>query len=85
MSLVSDIITLNQNDNCLETKACPMTEEISCGAFVWKSDPVSASLFQRHYSSALVLQEQSVNGEYCAKTLKGALQNAIQQKDMNLW
>ena len=62
-----------------------LTEEISCGAFMWKSDPVIAFLFQRHYSSALVLQKQSVNGEYCAKTLKGALQNAFQQKDMSLW
>jgi hypothetical protein len=47
-----------------------LTEEILCGAFVWKSDPVIAFLFQRHYSSALVLQEQSVNGEYCSKALK---------------
>jgi hypothetical protein len=51
-----------------------LTEEISCGAFVWKSDHVIAFLFQRHYSSALILQKQSVNGDYCAKTLKGALQ-----------
>jgi len=55
-----------------------LTEEISCGAFMWRSDPVTAFLFQRLYSSALVLQKQSVNGEYCAKTLKGALQNAFQ-------
>jgi hypothetical protein len=32
-----------------------LTEEISCGAFVWKSYPVIAFLFQRH-SSALVLE-----------------------------
>jgi len=51
-----------------------LTEEILCGAFVWKSDPVIAFLFQRHNSSALILQKQSVIGEYCAKTLKDALQ-----------
>lgn len=62
-----------------------LTEEISCVVFVWKSDPVIAFLFQRHYSSALVLQKQHVNGEYCTDTLKGALQNAVQQKDMSLW
>jgi hypothetical protein len=59
-----------------------LTEAISCGAFVLKSDPFIGFLFQRHCSSALVLQKQSVNGEYCAKTLKGALQNAFQHKDM---
>ena len=62
-----------------------LTEEISCVVLVWKSDSVIGFLFQRHCSSALVLQKQSVNGEYCAKTLKGALQNAVQQKDMSLW
>ena len=45
-----------------------LTEEISCGAFMRKNDPVTAFLFQRHYSSALVLQKESVNGEYCANT-----------------
>jgi hypothetical protein len=74
---------------CLKTQKPTSTKYIFHGTFIWKEFFESKHIILQHW----VPQMQTVIGEYCTKTLKSVLQNAIQGENtkkktkllMKLW